>query len=467
MGEQYDGDMLDAEDYDAWEENEPGKQNNPSNFVKYNVDNSEDTATDDEVVEFEGEIVEVGDSHVLRLLLDFGVNNSNLAKLEAIINEFNPFKILAIEGYEIRHSNALAWLLDPYGHHGLTDTLFKNLLLEVLRESQNIKINGLPDIADIIGANFSDLQVHREWNNIDVFALSPMNKLVVVIENKIDAAEGENQLVKYAGIVDKHYPEFNKVFVFLTPDGARPKGSDRYIIFTHKKIYSIVQSAVSIKQDYMHTKVYDFIQQYLQILEERVMENEKIINICTRLYLEHKEAINMIMTYGKPTLPMSSIREFHSKTDTESIFDDGDNLKKRYHTFIPKAWSDFVPDTSPNPEKYYVAFDLLFKDYESYKIYMYLYISGNWNDSDERNRFVEILKAQDNPNGRLNLDKLKNKVATVLTKTITLENDNGKKFDLLDYETITAKIIKTYNSPDFQEGIAIVDKVVKEFWKKN
>ena len=42
-------------------------------------------------------------------LYNFIVNNHNLEILESKIEVFNPFKVLAIEHYEIRHSNVLAW----------------------------------------------------------------------------------------------------------------------------------------------------------------------------------------------------------------------------------------------------------------------------------------------------------------------------------------------------------------------
>lgn len=40
-------------------------------------------------------------------------NNKDFEKLESKLNRFNPFKVLNIERYEIRHSNVLGWLLDP------------------------------------------------------------------------------------------------------------------------------------------------------------------------------------------------------------------------------------------------------------------------------------------------------------------------------------------------------------------
>jgi hypothetical protein len=40
-------------------------------------------------------------------------------KLHSKFNRFNPFKILRVDKFEIRHSNVISWLLDPSGNHNL------------------------------------------------------------------------------------------------------------------------------------------------------------------------------------------------------------------------------------------------------------------------------------------------------------------------------------------------------------
>ena len=42
-------------------------------------------------------------------------------------DESNIFKILKLQNYEIRHSNYLAWLLDPKKSHGLNNTFLKKI----------------------------------------------------------------------------------------------------------------------------------------------------------------------------------------------------------------------------------------------------------------------------------------------------------------------------------------------------
>jgi hypothetical protein len=316
--------------------------------------------TDNDKAGINSWVREANDPEALKTLLNFCVNNKELDKLESIIGEFNPLKILGVSNFEIRHSNVLAWLFNPKGHHGLGDSLFKSVLLEILKDNRG---DELPNIEDVLIASYMDLDVLREWRNIDLMCVSHLNKTVVVIENKIEAGESDHQLTKYAAVIKGKYKDYRKVFVFLTLDGALPKGSAVYVPFTHEQIYTIVRSTVDIRKDYMQSKVFDFIQQYLQILEEQTMQSAEFIDICGKLYREHKDAIRMIIEYGKPKLEPKHMQEFHDQTDTESFHTGKDSVNMIYR-FIPRSWSGVVPmSNTDTSDKYLVFFYWSFRSY--------------------------------------------------------------------------------------------------------
>ena len=394
-------------------------------------------------------------------LLNFSINNPDLDKLESIIGTFNPFKVLGIQDFEIRHSNVLAWLLDPAGHHGLGDSLFKNLLLEILRDSRG---NDLPQINDIISASFSDLRVMREWRNIDILAMSPANNLVMVIENKINADESKTQLAEYVGTIKKKFRDFKKVFVLLTLDGAIPKGNNLYIPFTHVQIHGIVQSNVELRRDHMPSKVYDFIQQYLQILEEKTMQSAELTELCGKLYREHGAAIKMILDYGKPKLPPKSIQEFHKRTNTESVHAEKDSVNV-FYTFIPCVWNSIVPMTNKYAsDRYLVFFTFNFSDYENHKIALTLNV-GNFRDQEERVRFVEQVAeaATADKDSNLIVRRSSKTNTTVFSKPIPLKDGSGEDFDIGDYDAVTDKLAEVYNSVEVQKALKVLDGVVQKF----
>ena len=106
---------------------------------------------------------EISDKEALQnLLLDIQC----LDRLSKWSNRFNLFDVLKISGTEIRHSNVLAWLLDPNENHGLGDAVLRRLL-------QTLVINS-PQ-ADVFHSLLMDLYgftVLREWEHIDLLAVS-------------------------------------------------------------------------------------------------------------------------------------------------------------------------------------------------------------------------------------------------------------------------------------------------------
>ena len=58
------------------------------------------------------------------------ISDPDLERLQVGLNEPNIFDILRVSSQEIRHSNFLAWLLNPKGSHGLGSYFLKRILRE-------------------------------------------------------------------------------------------------------------------------------------------------------------------------------------------------------------------------------------------------------------------------------------------------------------------------------------------------
>src|SRR5699024_8160472 len=110
---------------------------------------------------------------------------------------FNAFETLVIVNTEIRQSNVIAWLLHPNENHGLGDTYLKKFVQHVFYNAQHTYTNTGLTLIDISLMNYNDFIVRREWQDIDVLAISESNKLVVAIENKVWSKESKHQLKKY------------------------------------------------------------------------------------------------------------------------------------------------------------------------------------------------------------------------------------------------------------------------------
>ncbi len=112
---------------------------------------------------------------------------------------FNVFQILGLSKREVRTHTAFIYeLLNPNGSHGM-DTTFLNLFLEELRimDGWNIEIpinkkNVVVLKEQFIGKSNEDF---TEGGSIDLIIKYPSK--IIIIENKIDAADQLNQLMRY------------------------------------------------------------------------------------------------------------------------------------------------------------------------------------------------------------------------------------------------------------------------------
>ena len=64
-------------------------------------------------------------------LLENFICDKELKELEQKFDKFNIFDCLRLTRTEIRHSNFLAWLLDPNETHGLSDYFLKEFLVNI------------------------------------------------------------------------------------------------------------------------------------------------------------------------------------------------------------------------------------------------------------------------------------------------------------------------------------------------
>ena len=127
----------------------------------------------------------------------------------------NAFSALRLR--EIKHSDFFAWLFNPRETHGLGISPFTEFLRLVRQKKPRVKI---PDLSA------GDLEVHREVHNIDLLLVSERAKFVCLIENKLEAREGKDQLQRYKAFVHEWYPGFDAVFVFFTLREDKPTDSD-------------------------------------------------------------------------------------------------------------------------------------------------------------------------------------------------------------------------------------------------
>lgn len=268
----------------------------------------------------------------LELLQNFLINNPELDLLEELTDQFNIFEVLGAVRVELRHSDFLAYLLNPNQNHGLGSNFLRRLLEGILLESgttQEIRPIDL-ELWDL-----DDIEVRREWQNIDIFLLDDTHKFVVIIENKIKSGESPNQLNEYLQTVRHQFWGYKVLPIFLTPDGATPS-LDSYLAVSYQTVCEMLEHTINRRKSTLGSEVFTVIQHYTQMLRRYIMDESEISELCRSIYRKHQRALDLIYEY-RPDL-QGIIRDYlvdliNHNPDFKIIR----NIKSEIR-FIPVQW---------------------------------------------------------------------------------------------------------------------------------
>lgn len=129
--------------------------------------------------------------------------------------DWNIFEVLGRPRLEDAYSSVIGWLMNPTAPHGLRDAFLNEFFQTAFQ------IAAPPGTLDCSVAVKKRIPV----GEVDIEVKG--SRWWLIVENKIDAAEGKDQTRKYA----KHYRQFAKLGksffpVFLSPEGKRPESRD-------------------------------------------------------------------------------------------------------------------------------------------------------------------------------------------------------------------------------------------------
>lgn len=261
--------------------------------------------------------------------------SEDLEELNNRTNQFNVFNALKLQNNEIRHSNFLGWLMTPYENHELGDYFLKEFLKSAIKNFSSSEKTEI-DLKDVAFTNFSDAEIRREYKNIDILIISPKNEFLCIVENKIWTGEHDNQLSRYADIVNKEFNGYKKLYIFLTPEidiecelikrDIDTTKSVHYIPMCYRQVYEVINKVLKFKSKHLNDEVKIFIEHYKKMIERNIMGNtdKEIVNLCRKIYRENKEAIDLINEYKNPQKELNEIlREvLHEKDYIQEIVEE-------------------------------------------------------------------------------------------------------------------------------------------------
>ncbi|MFC2067207.1 PD-(D/E)XK nuclease family protein [Chloroflexota bacterium] len=236
-------------------------------------------------------------SEDIQALEKFLLDNPELDKLEAMLEQFNIFETLNMVEVEVRHSYILKWLLNPLENHGIGNYFLKQFLKYYFVDNRS-SLQDRMTLFDLERLNLTDAEIRREWMNIDVLVVineeKEKGKIVVAIENKVRSTEHSNQLQRYRGIIEQEFPDHLKFYIYLTPDSKLPIGDDSWNPMGYATIAYMVDNILEYKKDAIGENVLGFITQYRDILRRYIVGNSEIEKICGEIYRKHSKALDLI-----------------------------------------------------------------------------------------------------------------------------------------------------------------------------
>ncbi|GLV65016.1 hypothetical protein Bmyc01_36850 [Bacillus mycoides] len=229
-------------------------------------------------------------------------NSIEFEKLHSKFNRFNPFKILKVDKFEIRHSNMIAWLLDPMENHYLGSMFVNKILSKTFVKAENEELIGQYNFIKLHKQSLQDLEVFREVqtkNNkrIDILAISEAQKVAILIENKYKSSESDGQLENYLKFVNKKYEGYTIIPIFLSLDGSAPSHKG-YFTLDYGDVLNILKGKLEIYSEYTSSTIKDFISYYIDILEGELVRDEEDIELALAVYKNHKAAVDLLYLNG-------------------------------------------------------------------------------------------------------------------------------------------------------------------------
>lgn len=227
---------------------------------------------------------------------------------------------------EINVSRLLAWLLDPSEGHGLGDKALRSLLIFAGQTDQVACLSGadrdflLPH--NVHQLALSGLVVNTELNVrprrtpragtteaaakkrtrdfLDVAVIDPVTKLCVAIENKFGAGESDGQLKRYRGGLEKLFPTFTRIYIFLDKFEAEPK-DDQWLPVGYSWLngFLLEQEGNAMLSTNVRRTLAEF-REAVQDKDEESASTSAKSKLVTSISARHNDAIEAMCEIARP-----------------------------------------------------------------------------------------------------------------------------------------------------------------------
>lgn len=362
------------------------------------------------------------------VLQNFLLDIDCLDELNPWTSKLNIFDVLKVSRIEIRHSNMLAWLLNPNENHGLGELFIKGIIQRIVENEYVGKFN----IFKLLLMDFYSFIIYREWKNIDLLIVSVDDRILIAVENKIASSEHSDQLNRYRNILENEYPDYQRIYIYLTPDGEEPSDVSNWSTLTYTDIVDILEVIVSRIELLPDAEI--IIKNYLDILRRDIVEDIKLIEICNKIYSKHKKALDLIYEHRVDERSQIAdvfkrvLKEQAEKTD---IIFDATLSANNYIKFNTKFLDQYLrpldeKNSSWNTQQIYYYWINIKED--RFRIVLEV---GGWNIPDNlmgnMQKIINILKSEDKNKSNFKYKRLYSTKRYLIDDSNNIEEDIERK----------------------------------------
>ena len=324
-----------------------------------------------------------------QVLEAFVVEHADLETLEGLVEQFNIFEAVGVVRQELRHSDFLAYLLDPRQNHRLGDAFVQRFLQKILVAARDLAPPLSPVLLD--SWDLGRLAVRREWQNVDILLVDLANRLVVVIENKIDSTEHSGQLGRYLRLVGAEYPApaWRHLAVYLTPEGGAPSESG-YLPADYGLVADAVEAVAESRRPVLDPAVSGLMIHYARMLRRHIVTDSEIADLCRRIYRRHHRALDLIFEHRPDRLAEIQAILLDLVGSREDLI--LDTASKQAVRFGHVAWEGLPTSTGWTPSGRIVLFE-----FTSYPEVLDLRLHIGPGPAEVRRRLIDLATAHQPP----------------------------------------------------------------------
>jgi hypothetical protein len=121
-------------------------------------------------------------------------------------------------------------------------------------------------------------------------------RLVAIIENKIDTSEHSGQLQRYREEVTREFAGWKTLFIYLSISGELPT-DDSFVPIDYGSLVVTLESALKNPLVSPSPEARSLILQYCQTVRRDFMTESDVSEMCVQIYKKHKRALDLIFEH--------------------------------------------------------------------------------------------------------------------------------------------------------------------------